>query len=113
LPDAVCTITALGSTFGISKYPLRCIDGLTRGDLFDIASNYVAPSGIIICDNAEDYGFYEGFKDRGFSRVDFYGSAPGILLPHCTSIFFAASSFVFDPAVPIRNIAKNPWNPSG
>jgi hypothetical protein len=89
-------------------YDVVIIDGLTRGDLFDIASKYVAPNGIIICDNAEGYGFYEGFKDRGFNRVDFYGNAPGILLPHCTSIFFAATSFVFDPAVPIRNVAKNP-----
>ena len=90
------------------QYDVVIIDGLTRGDLFDIASKYVAPNGIIICDNAEGYGFYEGFKDRGFNRVDFYGNAPGILLPHCTSIFFNATSFVFDPAVPIRNIAKQP-----
>jgi hypothetical protein len=89
-----------------APFDVVIIDGLTRGDLFDIACQYVAPNGIIICDNAEGYGFYEGFKDRGFSRVDFYGNAPGILLPHCTSIYFAATSFVFDPAVPIRNIAK-------
>jgi len=101
-------VTNMLATKPIQKYDVVIIDGLTRGDLFDIACKYVAPNGIIICDNAEGYGFYEGFKDRGFNRVDFYGNAPGILLPHCTSIFFNATSFVFDPAVPIRNIAKQP-----
>lgn len=105
--DALHVSTML-ATKPIQQFDVVIIDGLTRGDLFDIACNYVAPNGIIICDNAEGYGFYEGFRNRGFSRVDFYGNAPGILLPHCTSIYFPASSFVFDPAVPIRNIARNP-----
>lgn len=84
------------------KYDVIVIDGLTRGELFDIACNHVAPDGIIICDNAEGYGFFEGFRDRGLNRVDFYGNAPGILLPHCTSIYFASSSFAFDSTIPIQ-----------
>jgi hypothetical protein len=87
------------------------IDGLTRGDLFDIASKYVAPNGIIICDNAEGYGFYEGFKDRGFSRVDFYGNAPGILLPHCTSIFFARNVLRLRPRRPHPQRSQKPLGP--
>jgi len=63
------------ATKPFQHYDVVIIDGLTPADLFDIASKYVAPNGIIICDNAEGYGFYEGFKDRGFSRVDFYGNA--------------------------------------
>jgi hypothetical protein len=27
--------------------------------------------------------------------VDFYGHAPGVILPHCTSVFFKGSAFVF------------------
>jgi hypothetical protein len=47
--------------------------------------------------------FYSGFRDSGLSRVDFYGNAPGVVLPHCTSIYFRAT-FVFDPSVPIRSL---------
>jgi len=72
------------------------IDGLWRRDLIDVAIEVVRKTGIIICDNAEGYGFYEGFAGRGFSRVDFFGNAPGVLLPHCTSIFFREDAWVFD-----------------
>ena len=99
-------VTTILSAKTNRQYDVVVIDGLTRAQMFDIACNYIAPGGIIICDNAEGYGFYEGFKDRGLSRVDFYGNAPGILLPHCTSIYFAAASFAFDAAIPIRVIAK-------
>jgi hypothetical protein len=94
------------STKPYSKYDVIVIDGLSRDRIIDISCKYLAPNGIIICDNAEGYGFYDGFKDRGLNRVDFYGNAAGVILPHCTSIYFGSSSFVFDPAIPIRVIAK-------
>jgi len=83
------------------------IDGLWRRDLIDIAIEWVEVSGIIICDNAEGFGFYEGFAGRGFSRVDFFGNAPGVVLPHCTSIFFRGDSWIFDPKerVPVSHLA--------
>ena len=71
-----------------SRYDVIVIDGLPRRDMVEIACRVVTPDGSIICDNAEGYGFYESFKDRGLSRVDFYGNAPGVILPHCTSIYF-------------------------
>ena len=70
---------------------------------------FVLISFIIICDNAEGYGFYEGFKSRGMDRVDFYGYCPGVILEHSTSIYFMRSSFVFDPTIPIHVIAKERW----
>ena len=74
--------------------------------MIDTAAIVVTDTGIIICDNAEGYGFYEGFRGRGFHRVDFFGNAPGVVLPHCTSIFFRPGSFVFDPKYPIPVIAR-------
>lgn len=88
------------------RFDVIVIDGLWRQEIIDIAAVAVADSGFILCDNAEGYGFYEKFRDRDFYRVDFFGNAPGVLLPHCTSIFFRPGSFVFDPKCPIPVIAK-------
>ena len=87
------------------RFDVVVIDGLWRYQLIDIAVRVVKETGVIVCDNAEGYGFYEGFKDRNFYRVDFFGNTPGVVLPHCTSIFFRPGSFVFDPKHPIPVIA--------
>lgn len=84
-----------------SRYDVIVIDGLYRYQMIEIACDRLAIDGIIVCDNAEGYGFHEGFKDRGLNRVDFYGNAPGVMHPHCTSLYFNALSFVFDPTFPI------------
>ena len=94
------------STVKINRFDVIVIDGLYRNAMIDIACDYLSDIGIIICDNAEGYGFYESFRSRGMNRVDFYGLAPGIILPHCTSIYFTPTSFVFDSHIPIRDIAK-------
>lgn len=89
-----------------TQYDVIIIDGLYRYEMIPIALRMMAQDGIIICDNAEGYGFYEGFKESGLNRVDFFGNAPGVILPHATSIFFRPSSFVFSSAYPIPIIAK-------
>lgn len=89
----------------ISKYDVIVIDGLYRFEMINIAVSYLADNGVIICDNAEGYGFYEGFEGSGLSRVDFFGNAPGVVLPHATSIYFRSNSFVFDATHPIPVIA--------
>jgi len=94
-------VTQILSTKTSAQYDVVVIDGLTRSQLIDIACERLAPDGIIICDNSEGYGFYEGFKDKGLDRVDFFGNAPGVVLPHCTSIYFKSTSFVFSPSIPI------------
>lgn len=90
---------------GCVKYDVIVIDGLHRSAMIDVAIANIADNGIIICDNAEGYGFYEGFKDKGFSRVDFFGNAPGVVLPHATSFYFKGNSFVFDADYPIVRIS--------
>jgi hypothetical protein len=92
-----------------SKYDVIVIDGLYRFEMISIALSRLADDGIIICDNAEGYGFFEGFRDSGLWRVDFFGNAPGVVLPHATSIYFRPSScFIFDAKYPIPVIAKEP-----
>jgi len=88
------------------KFDVIIIDGLYRFQMIDIAIKVMADSGVIICDDAEGYGFYEGFKNSGLNRVDFFGYAPCVVLPHCTSIFFGHRSFLFESQHPIAVIAK-------
>lgn len=80
---------------GYTTFDIVVIDGLARYEMIDIARGVVSPTGAIICDNAEGYDFFEGFKDSDLCRVDFFGYAPGVILPHCTSIYFQAESFLF------------------
>jgi hypothetical protein len=88
------------------KFDVIVIDGLYRFEMIEIARKVMADSGVIICDDAEGYGFYEGLKDSGLNRVDFFGYSPCVILPHCTSIFFGKDSFLFDPHYPIPVMAK-------
>jgi hypothetical protein len=85
-----------------SSFDVIVIDGLYRAAMIEIAVRSMAQDGMIVCDNAEGYGIYEGFKERGLSRVDFYGYAPGVVLPHCTSVYFKAGSTYFDSHIPIH-----------
>lgn len=93
------------STLNISNFDIAVIDGLFREQMIDIADKYVSPEGGIICDNAEGYGFYEGFLNKQYKRVDFFGHAPGVMLQHCTSIYFKGNTFLFDPTwkIPTRD----------
>lgn len=90
-----------------SQYDVIIIDGLYREEMIQIAIGLMTDDGMIICDNAESYGFYEGFKETGLSRVDFVGNAPGIVLPHCTSIYFKPSTFAFGCKFPIPDAASD------
>ena len=98
----------LSQEYANRQFDVIVIDGLWRFQLIDVAIRALAPSGVIICDNSEGYGFFEGFRNREFSRVDFFGHAPGVAIPHCTSIFFRSSAFAFDPKFPIPVIATEP-----
>jgi hypothetical protein len=80
---------------GDAKFDVVVIDGLDRRQLVSIACEQLAPGGIVICDNSEGYGFHDALSGRGLSRVEFYGHAPGVLLPHCTSIVFRENSWAF------------------
>ena len=82
------------------KFDVIIIDGLFRFQMIDIARKAMADSGAIICDDADGYGFYEGFKDSGLNRVDFFGYAPGVILPRCSSIYLRQRFISFRPTTP-------------
>lgn len=94
-----------------AQYDVIVIDGLYRYEMISIAIEHLSDEGFIVCDNAEGYDFHEGFlaasKAKPLCRVDFFGNAPGVVLPHATSLYFRpSSSFVFDAQYPIPVIAE-------
>lgn len=102
--DTRSCVDDVGAVLGeSSRFDVIVIDGLDRGAMIPIALRCMAPDGFIICDNAEGYGVQEGFLGSGLARVDFYGMVPGVVLQHCTSIFFAPGCFAFDAKVPISS----------
>lgn len=83
------------------QFDVVVIDGLDRFACAQKALNVVTNDGAIVLDNSDgfwgengSYPIIDLFRDRGFSRVDFYGHAPGVILPACTSIFFKNSCFL-------------------
>lgn len=104
--DCICQVKEILAAEPYGSYDVIIIDGLYRYEMIEIADGQLAETGLIICDNAEGYGFYDGFREREFSRVDFFGNAPGVILPHCTSIYFKPFSFAFNSRYTIPVIAK-------
>jgi hypothetical protein len=88
------------------KFDVIIIDAEFREDLVDTALNFLAEDGALICDDAESYDFYAVTKGLKLSRVDFFGFAPGVVLPHCTSVYFRDRCFLFDPNHPIPDMAN-------
>jgi len=86
---------------GRGLFDVIVIDGLYRRELVPVAVRALAEAGMIICDNSEGYGFREEFLRHAMSRVDFYGMVPGVILDHCTSIYFRSDAFAFEASQPI------------
>ena len=98
---ANCLRTVEKATQGSGAFDVIVIDGLWRADLIPLAIDRVTRDGCIICDNSDGYGIYDGFHGKAFQRIDFYGNAPGVIMPHATSIFFRNSCFLFNGSTPI------------
>jgi hypothetical protein len=84
-----------------SRFDVIIVDGHLRREITALAFEYLAPGGAIILDNAGGYGFYDEIKNRNCQRIDFFGFAPGVSLPHCTSLVFVADCFLLRPDIPI------------
>jgi SAM-dependent methyltransferase len=87
------------------KFDVALVDGLDRLKAAELASRYVKPGGIVLIDNSDafsgdDHSFpiMRVLQRAGFKRVDFYGMAPGVIKPHCTSMFFGADNSLVDGA---------------
>jgi hypothetical protein len=85
------------------RFDIVVVDGCNRFACARWSIDRLSPNGALILDNAEGYwgpepGRYpilELLRDQGFQRVDFFGYAPGVTRPHCTSIFFRTACFLF------------------
>jgi hypothetical protein len=92
------------------RYDVIVIDGLRRQDAARLAVSTLVPGGAIIFDNSEGfwsdddskYEVVELMHQHGFSRVDFYGFAPGNISETCTSIYFKDRCFLFETSEPPR-----------
>ena len=84
------------------RFDVIVIDGQKREKCAEVAPDLLAPAGAILIDNSEGYGsggrksIVDPFRELGFSRVDFYGHAPAVLRPHCTSLLFREKCFLLD-----------------
>jgi len=100
------TITAVRKV--IDAHPIRTfdviiIDGHLRRIGTELAFSYLAPSGALLIDDSEKYG-YDKIRYRDCRRVDFYGFAPGVILRRCTSLVFVEDCFLLKADIPIPNI---------
>ncbi|MEX0853081.1 MAG: hypothetical protein WD036_07345 [Bauldia sp.] len=88
------------------SFDVAVIDGDFREDVFEPAIRHLSEDGALICDDAESYGFFEATRGLDIQRADFFGHAPGVVLPRCTSVFFHRRCFLFDAGNPIPDLAK-------
>jgi hypothetical protein len=106
-PDK-CVELARAALSNSNRFDLIVIDGLVRARLFPVARSLINETGALIIDNsATAPGMIEAMQNSGLARVDFYGQAPGILLPQCTSILFRDGCFLFDPSAPVKRWHKS------
>jgi hypothetical protein len=86
------------------KFDLIVIDGGPRNLCAERSLDCLNEGGAIVLDDSE--GFWGGESDhsypivdlyssRGFMRVDFYGYAPGVIKPRCTSVFTREGAKLF------------------
>jgi len=78
-----------------ARFDIVVVDGLDRFQAARLAIDLIADEGAILFDNSDgywgpppSYPIIDLFRDAGFLRIDFYGHAPGVVMPHCTSLFF-------------------------
>jgi hypothetical protein len=102
----IAEIRQLVSNLHPEPFDVVVIDGHLRRELVCFALEKLSPSGAVIFDDAEGYGFYNETKWRPVQRIDFYGFAPGVSLRHCTSILFDRNTFLLDPQIPIIDLER-------
>ena len=95
------------------QYDVVIVDSSFRYEAVQLATTLTKQSGLIVLDNSDvswapeniensidtDAGntnpIAEQMAHLGFNRVDFYGHAPGVIRPQCTSIFFQPKCELF------------------
>ena len=94
---------------GLEHFDIIVIDGLDRYQCAQRSLAHLAPGGAILLDNSDGYwgdvGHYpilDLFRSNDFQRVDFFGFAPGVIRPHCTSLFFRDRTFLLSGTENVR-----------
>jgi len=88
--DAFETYAQEPERYGPGYFNVFVVDGMARNRCAEVASEMIAPHGIIVWDNAERWQYNEGFAmlgAKGWRRIDFYGPGPIQAYEWCTSIF--------------------------
>jgi hypothetical protein len=106
--ENIAAVQTVLAEVGHTHYDVIAIDGLYRNELVPLALQYLGGDGFILCDNAEGYGFQASFQDSGLLRIDFFGNAPGVVLPHATSLYCRPTCFALSAKHPIPAIAASP-----
>lgn len=80
-------------------FDIIIIDSLHRFKCAVWSMKRLKKGGALILDDSDGYWtnsfpIIEIFRNAGFFRIDFYGYAPGVFLPHCTSLFFKKDCFL-------------------
>ena len=83
------------------KFDVIIIDALYRAGVLEIAIPLLKENGIIICDNSSIPVIAKVISAQGLQHVEFYGHAPGVIEPGCTSIVFREKAFVFAADIPV------------
>lgn len=103
----VLAVNAVLDQKELQLFDIIIIDGLYREQMVEIALQHRASNGVIICDNAEGYGFAQLLKNAGLKRVDFFGNAPGVVLAACSSIYFSDDCYLFSADYDIPVISNH------
>jgi hypothetical protein len=89
------------------------IDGFDRFKCAVRSLDHLKPGGAILLDNSDGYWGERGqypildlFRDNAFQRIDFFGFAPGVIRPHCTSLFFRGQSFLLAGTENVRFLSS-------
>lgn len=96
-----CVDGATRELDGSQPFDVVIIDGMWRRELITTCLRYLAPGGILVCDDADGYGFHQALSESGLLRVDFYGMKPTGVGQYCTSVFFLPDSWAFHARHPI------------
>jgi len=90
-------LAGVAEIIGERRFDVIVVDGLDRTEACRLAAPHLAEGGALLLDNADGYDVVmQRFRDDGLSRIDFYGHAAGVILPHCTCVFFRADCFLLE-----------------
>ena len=95
------------------RFDVVVIDGLDRVKASVVATEVIAPDGVIIVDNSDIcwgpqgvYPIMDHFRAANFYRMDFYGYTSSVMVTHCTSLLFKEHCFLLrGERNPVRRVA--------